>query len=137
MNQETALEPGKNYGIPPKAPASASLWAHLLRKDTIRGQSPNLGPVLPPITPLDKNGTSMRILLHDTQAHLDRFSERADKLFSKIDETKREISLVNTLFHREHDTLTEELVDLGPSSCFRSSRISAYVNICAHSSVFQ
>ncbi|KAG6886118.1 hypothetical protein C0993_002637 [Termitomyces sp. T159_Od127] len=112
MAQDSALEPGKNYGIPPRTPASASLWAHLLRKDTARGQSPNLGSILPPITPLDKNGSSMRILLHDTQAHLDRFAERADKLFSKIDETKREISIVNTLFRREHDTLSEELVDL-------------------------
>ncbi|KAG6898301.1 hypothetical protein C0992_011892 [Termitomyces sp. T32_za158] len=112
MAQDSALEPGKNYGIPPRTLTSASLWAHLLRKDTARGQSPNLGPALPPITPLDKNGTSMRILLHDTQAHLDRFAEKSDKLFNKIEETKQEISIVNTLFRREHDTLTEELVDL-------------------------
>ncbi|KAG6861278.1 hypothetical protein C0995_002086 [Termitomyces sp. Mi166 len=119
MAQDSTLEPGNNYGIPARTPASTSLWAHLLRKDTsARGQSPNkLGPVLPPITPLDKNGTSMRILLHDTQAHLDRFSERSDKLFSIIDETKREISIVNTLFQREHGTLTEELVDLDLRLC--------------------
>ncbi|KAG5724414.1 hypothetical protein E4T56_gene15976 [Termitomyces sp. T112] len=115
MAQDSALETDKNHGITARMPAPTSLWAHLLRKDTARGQTADVGPALaalPPITPSDKNGTSMRILLHDTQAHLDQFSERADKLFSKIDETKREMLIVHTLFQREHQTLTEELVDL-------------------------
>ncbi|KAG6841463.1 hypothetical protein C0991_010888 [Blastosporella zonata] len=105
------LDPEKNYGIPARTPASTSLWAQLLRKDT-KMQSINSGNVVPPIAPLDKNGTSMRILLHDTQAHLDKFSASANKLFTGVDEATREIAMVNTLFQREHDTLTDELVEL-------------------------
>ncbi|KAF8074718.1 hypothetical protein FPV67DRAFT_1474705 [Lyophyllum atratum] len=107
----SSLEPGRNYGIPARTSASTALWAHLLRKDKL-GPLPNSDIIIPPITPLDKNGTSMRILLHDTQAHLDTFSVRVDKLCSGLDETKHEILTVNTLFQREHDSLTGELVDL-------------------------
>ncbi|KAG6827658.1 hypothetical protein H0H92_010881 [Tricholoma furcatifolium] len=111
MPVASTLEPGRNYGIPPRTSASTTLWAHLLRKDTQRDtQKPDIP--LPPITPLDKNGTSMRVLLHDTQAYLDKFSTRADSLLTGVDEAKQEISLVKTLFQREHDALTDELVDL-------------------------
>ncbi|RDB15829.1 hypothetical protein Hypma_003687 [Hypsizygus marmoreus] len=99
------------HGIPARTPASTALWAHLLRKDTL-GPPPNSGIIIPPITPLDKNGTSMRILLHDTQANFESFSARVDKLCSGVDEAKREIAMVNTVFQRQNDTLTEEMVDL-------------------------
>jgi hypothetical protein len=89
-----------------------ALWAHLLGKDKLPAP-PNSYVIPPPLAPLDKNGTSMRILLHDTQAHLERFSVRADKLFSSVEETKREITTVNTLFQREHETLRDDVVDLG------------------------
>ncbi|KAG6845018.1 hypothetical protein H0H87_001539 [Tephrocybe sp. NHM501043] len=111
MSGTSTLQPERNYGIPPRTPASTSLWAHLLRKDTQRPPS-SAGPVLPPIAPLDKNGTSMRILLHDTQAHLDKFSASADKLLAGVNEATCQISTVNTLFQREHEALTEDLVDL-------------------------
>jgi hypothetical protein len=101
----------EKYGIPPRQPSMA-LWSHILGKDKLPAP-PNSDVVPPPIAPMDKNGTSMRILLHDTQAHLERFSVRADKLFSSVEETKREITTVNTLFQREHEALRDDVVDLG------------------------
>jgi hypothetical protein len=101
----------EKYGIPPRQPSMA-LWAHLLGKDK-QPAPPNSEIIPPPIAPVDKNGTSMRILLHDTQAHLERFSVRTDKLCSSVEETKREITTVHTLFQREHETLRNDIVDLG------------------------
>jgi len=114
-NRLASLDYDKAHGISPNPPASTALWAHLLRKDTL-GPPPNSGIVLPPMTPLDKNAASMRILLHDTQANFEKFSARVDKLCHTVDESKQEISMVNKLFQREHETLTGEMVDLGASS---------------------
>ncbi|KAF5383616.1 hypothetical protein D9615_003723 [Tricholomella constricta] len=108
---DSHLEPKSNYGIPARTPASTALWAHLLRKDTL-GPAHNSRAIIPPMTPLDKNGTSIRVLLHDTQAHLDKFSARVETLCSAVDESKREISMVKTLFQREHEALAGELDDL-------------------------
>lgn len=110
-NPSTAASDWEKYGIPPRQPSTA-LWAHLLGKEKLPSP-PNSEIIPPPIAPLDKNGTSMRILLHDTQVHLERFSVRADKLHSSVEETKREITTVNLLFQREHETLRDDMVDLG------------------------
>jgi hypothetical protein len=107
----TTASDWEQYGIPPRQPSMA-LWAHLLGKDKLPAP-PNSEIIPPPIVPVDKNGTSMRILLHDTQAHLERFSVRADKLCSNVEETKREITTINALFQREHETLRDDIVDLG------------------------
>src|ERR1700722_17501136 len=69
--------------------ASTVLWAHL-RKDMVSAPNSSAESSLTmhtPITPIDKNGTSMRILLHDTSHNLEKFSDRVDKLTSGIDET--------------------------------------------------
>ncbi|KAJ6538537.1 hypothetical protein DFH09DRAFT_1368911 [Mycena vulgaris] len=89
--------------------ASTALWGQLLRKNTLA--APSVVP-LPPTAPLDKTGTSMRILLHDTQANFEKFSTRVDTLTSGIDGAKREIVIVKDLFQREHETLTMDVVDL-------------------------
>lgn len=57
----------------------------------------------------------MRILLHDTQANFEKFSSRVDNLVGCIEETKREIAAVNTLFQRERETLVGDVVELGAS----------------------
>lgn len=97
--------------------ASSVLWGHLLSRDA---STPSLTPrvqsdvtSLSPITPLDKAGTSMRILLHDTQAHLEKFSDRVTKLINGVDESKREIVTVQKLFEQDREKLVEETVDLG------------------------
>ncbi|KZT72018.1 hypothetical protein DAEQUDRAFT_639896, partial [Daedalea quercina L-15889] len=64
------------------------------------------------LTPMDKTGTSLRILLHDTQANLENFSDRVNKLAGNIDESKREISTVKELYQQGHEKVVEDIVDL-------------------------
>lgn len=101
----------KDYGIPPRPSPSIALWSHLLRQDPL--PTPPDSEVIPPIAPLDKNGTSMRVLLHDTQGTLERFSTRVDALCSTVEGTQREISTANSLFQDERVSLAGEMVDLG------------------------
>ncbi|KAH9942032.1 hypothetical protein B0H21DRAFT_696588, partial [Amylocystis lapponica] len=58
-------------------------------------------------TPLDKAGTTIRILLHDTQANLERFSDRVITLTGGIDETKREITTIHKRFEQDREKLVE------------------------------
>ncbi|TFK52059.1 hypothetical protein OE88DRAFT_1629147, partial [Heliocybe sulcata] len=101
----------------PKAPrgsyGSNVLWAHLLRKDVPLALQPSLGSKsLASVTPSDKAGTSMRILLHDTQANLEKFSAHVDKLTSGVEEAKREVVTMKTMFGEEHDKLIDQTVSL-------------------------
>ena len=99
---------------PQRSAASTALWAHLLRKDSpATSQVPSSTSVNPPIAPLDKAGTSMRILLHDTQANLEKFSERVDKMATGVSETKTEIITMQKLFLEDHEKLVGHTVDLG------------------------
>src|ERR1700761_8415651 len=43
------------------------------------------------LTPQDKVGTSTRILLHDTHARRETFSERANSIFSEVEASRREM----------------------------------------------
>ncbi|KAF7355542.1 hypothetical protein MSAN_01471300 [Mycena sanguinolenta] len=87
-----------------------ALWGQLLRKNTLA--APPTVP-LPPTAPLDKTGTSMRILLHDTQANFEKFATRVDTLTSEIDEAKREIVIVKDLLQGSQESLSMDIVDLG------------------------
>ena len=62
-------------------------------------------------TPQDKTGTSTRMLLHDTHARLEFFSERANLVFSEIEASKREIVRVRedveSARERELDTIAQ------------------------------
>ncbi|KAK7466335.1 hypothetical protein VKT23_005061 [Stygiomarasmius scandens] len=103
-------------------PTSSVLWAHILRKDTVSStpssglphvSSSNGSDVpIPPLTPQDKNGTSTRILLHDTQANLQKFGERVEKLTSIVDDAKQEIAVVKKLFRDEHENMMSDILDL-------------------------
>ncbi|KAK7061958.1 hypothetical protein R3P38DRAFT_2832540 [Favolaschia claudopus] len=86
-----------------------ALWGQLLRKNTLA--TPSTVPV-PPTAPLDKTGTSMRILLHDTQTNFEKFSARVERLTSGIDDTKRELVIVKDLFQGAQESLTLDIVDL-------------------------
>ncbi|KAJ7044601.1 hypothetical protein C8F04DRAFT_1068854 [Mycena alexandri] len=94
---------------PSRPPPSNALWGQLLRKNTLA--VPATVP-LPPTAPLDKTGTSMRILLHDTQANFENFSTRVDTLTSGIENAKREIVVVKDLFQGAQESLTNDVVDL-------------------------
>ena len=61
---------------------------------------------------LEISGTSTRILLLDTQAHLQKFGQKVDDLTSKVSHAKQEIVTVKTLFQQDREGLMSELVDL-------------------------
>lgn len=106
-----------DYGLPPRLPtASTAVWKHLLRTTTTTEAPKSLKdiPIIaPPMAPLDKNATSMRVLLHDTQANFEKFTTQVEKLFETIQETKNELKTIHSLFQRDRETLTGDIVDLG------------------------
>lgn len=96
-----------------------ALWGHLLRpSESINTTSSQTNALIPPLTPVDKNGTSMRILLHDTQMNLERFSERVDRLVQDVGSAKTEIGTVQKLFEHDHEKIVEETVSLSMSHVF-------------------
>ncbi|PIL25363.1 hypothetical protein GSI_13253 [Ganoderma sinense ZZ0214-1] len=66
----------------------------------------------PSIAPLDKAGASTRILLHDTQAHLERFGERVVQLTTGVADAKRELVAVQKLYQEDHEQLVERMIGL-------------------------
>ncbi|KAH6916113.1 basidiospore development protein [Coprinopsis sp. MPI-PUGE-AT-0042] len=90
--------------------ASASLWAHFL-KDGV-GRNDGAQPALPPLGPQDKNATTMRVLLHDTQMNLEKFSGHVETLIADVRETAQGLRTTSSLFEREHDKLTGDMIDL-------------------------
>lgn len=116
--QETA--PIASSRKPLRSTASTALWAHLLRKD-VPATPPSTCTAstlpIPPMTPIDKTGTSMRILLHDTQANLEKFSHRVDALTGGVTETKREMATMQKLFQEDRERILSQTVDLGEYPC--------------------
>ncbi|KAF8868513.1 hypothetical protein CPB85DRAFT_1243173 [Mucidula mucida] len=94
----------------PRTSSSSVLWAHLQRKDTANPATSTIP--LPPLAPLDKTNTSLRILLHDTQSHFETFADKVNVLTKGVDEAKREIGLTKTLFEKEHEVLSNEMFGL-------------------------
>ncbi|EMD38749.1 hypothetical protein CERSUDRAFT_151372 [Gelatoporia subvermispora B] len=99
---------------PLRTSAANALWGHLLRKDVASGLSKRDSSAIsnPPIAPSDRTGTSLRILLHDTQANLEKFSERVNLLIDDVEGTKREVVTVRKAFEDEHEKLINETTDL-------------------------
>jgi hypothetical protein len=89
--------------------ASKALWGHLLPNGAM---TPRVSDNLPPIAPLDKTGTSMRLLLHDTQANLEKFSERVDKLTTGVQATKDEMDAIKNLWDVENEKAHGQISDL-------------------------
>ncbi|KAI0832143.1 hypothetical protein BC628DRAFT_1351874 [Trametes gibbosa] len=104
---------------PARPTASTALWGHLLRK-TGSSQVPSssatstttLGKNTQSIAPLDKAGASTRILLHDTQAHLERFTDRVTELTGGVCDTKRELIAVQKLYQDEHEAVLDRITGL-------------------------
>lgn len=72
---------------------SKVLWTHLLGKDVPVDDSPL--SMAPPIVPQDRVGTSMRVLVHDTQSRLDGLSTKLDGLFTQVGDTRSQITDAN------------------------------------------
>lgn len=88
-----------------------ALWAHVLRKD--KTQSRDLDMPQVPVAPVDRNATSTRILLYDTQARLEQFSSRADAMLKGMQDANHQLKTVGMLFEKDRDTLTNDIIDLG------------------------
>ncbi|KAI0642442.1 hypothetical protein C8Q79DRAFT_985891 [Trametes meyenii] len=101
------------------AAASTALWGHLLRKtgssqvpSSSAASSTTLGHHAPAISPFDKASASTRILLHDTQAHLERFTERVTHLTNSLDDAKRELVVVQKLYQDNHEQVVDRMIGL-------------------------
>lgn len=90
-----------------------ALWALLLQKDKAALPPKNQGLPQVPTGPVDRNATSTRILLYDTQARLEQFSSRADSVLKGIQDANHQLKQVGTLFEKDRDTLTNDMIDLG------------------------
>ncbi|KAF7794400.1 hypothetical protein EIP86_005534 [Pleurotus ostreatoroseus] len=98
-----------------RSTSATALWGHILQKNLpapLLPQKPVEIPTNPPLAPNDKLGTSVRMLLHDTQATLEKFSERVEKLTSGVDKAQQDIRTVQKLFEHEHENAMEGTVDL-------------------------
>ncbi|KAA1475503.1 hypothetical protein DENSPDRAFT_783637 [Dentipellis sp. KUC8613] len=94
--------------------ATKALWAHLLRKPTTLERDASI-PTLAsnvPLTPTDRAATSTRILLHDTHARLETFTERLEKLMHNVEDEKREMTRAREDMEAERDKMTEDVVQL-------------------------
>jgi hypothetical protein len=106
-------------------PSTAStLWAHLLHN---RAPSRTSGgtqiPAFAQLTPQDKASTSTRILLHDTQARLEKFSERANTVFSEVEASRREMVRVREEVEGAREKELEAIIQLGLVFLFISAHI--------------
>lgn len=101
---------------------SSTLWAHLLNKDsTVSGPGLKMGlaSVGPAVTaPADKTGTSVRILLHDTQATIEKFSERIDKLVSEAEDSRQKLLARNEEVSDEMERFVRRVVQEQGASSF-------------------
>ena len=98
----------------PGSTMSSTLWAHLLNKDPAAsgsGLKTGLASVgLAASAPADKTGTSVRILLHDTQATIEKFSERVDRLVSEAEESRQKLLVRNEEISDEVEQLIRRAV---------------------------
>ncbi|OJT14480.1 hypothetical protein TRAPUB_8980, partial [Trametes pubescens] len=71
-----------------------------------------LGKHTPAIAPIDKAGASTRILLHDTQAHLEKFTDRVTQLTAGLDSAKRELVMAQKLYQDDHEQVIDKISGL-------------------------
>ncbi|KAI6101332.1 hypothetical protein F5141DRAFT_1138562 [Pisolithus sp. B1] len=100
--------------------AANALWAHILPKVAIFQDS----TLNPPMTPQDKTGTSMRMLVHDTQSTLERFSERLDVLMTRVDDCRSQVINANKLLDHERDKVLTEMADI---SCRSQNELKSHM----------
>ncbi|KAL4066050.1 hypothetical protein J3A83DRAFT_4046444, partial [Scleroderma citrinum] len=70
----------------------------------------------PPLAPQDRAATSMRMLVHDTQSSLEKFSERLDGLMTRVDDCRCQVINANKLLENERDKILAEMVDITSKS---------------------
>ncbi|KAL1664941.1 hypothetical protein GGF50DRAFT_114640 [Schizophyllum commune] len=98
-----------------RSPSSSTLWAHLIRNDSPLRPSPSAvssAMQSTPGAPLDKTGTSMRMLLLDTQTNFENFSGRVDKLIDCVENAKSEVEYMKAMMQAERENAASEMIDL-------------------------
>jgi hypothetical protein len=105
-----ATTAGTSTPSSPLPSTASTLWALLDHYDpssAIKAQPLSHAQV----TPQNKAGTSTRILLHDTHARLEKFSERANSIFSGVEASRREMvrvrEEVESAREKELDTIAQ------------------------------
>jgi len=91
------------------------LWGHLRKDAGAWDCTPSTNP---PLVPQDKTATSMRMLIHDTQSSLEKFSERLDRLMTRVDDCKCQVINANKLLENERDKMLTEMVDISKEPCW-------------------
>lgn len=112
-----ATQPANRNSLQPSK-ASIALIRYLHPASTTLSQtSPDLLSTknmnIPPIIPQDRSGTSMRMLIHDTQAMFEKYSGCANDLLKGVGEAKRTMLVAQKLFEEDHEKIVGQTVDLG------------------------
>jgi hypothetical protein len=68
-------------------------------------------PVIPLVAPVDRTNTSMRMLIHDMQATLERFSTRVDTLLNNVKDAKTEVVNCNRISESERERVLDEITN--------------------------
>lgn len=72
----------------------------------------------------------MRVLLHDTQANLEKFGGHVQNLVEGVKEAKTEIKIANTLFERDREGFMGDIADLSRCNHFSRSCMCVETRSC-------
>ncbi|KAG1735506.1 hypothetical protein EDB19DRAFT_1075788 [Suillus lakei] len=89
--------------------APNALWAYLLQKDLPASRAFAATSMIPAVAPVDRTNTSMRMLIHDMQATLEKFSTRVDTLLTNVKDAKTEVVNCNRISESEHERVLDEI----------------------------
>jgi hypothetical protein len=89
--------------------APNALWAYLLQKDLASSSDAAATPMIPAMAPVDRTNTSMRMLIHDMQATLEKFSTRVDTLLINVKDAKSEVVNCNRISESERERVLDEI----------------------------
>lgn len=108
-----ATTAGPSSPSSPLPTTASTLWTHLLHQHAPSRTTATQIPAYAQLTPQDKASTSTRILLHDTHARLEKFSERANTIFSEVEASRREMVRVREEVEGTREKEFEAIVQLG------------------------
>jgi hypothetical protein len=127
-----ATTAGTSSPSSPLPSTASTLWAHLLHRYSDPSKANAAATAAQPsssyaqLTPQDKVGTSTRILLHDTHARLEKFSERANSIFSELEASRREMVRVREQVENAREKEFEEIAQLSAFHSFFTRIYAVY-----------
>lgn len=134
-SQPHDIDAPRTQVLPPKFLAQGSLFARVPRAPgAVRArmpgtyETPSDGPTsrsaVPPLLPADRVGTSLRIILQDTQACMERFSVRIGQVAGGVEQNLAEARMAVKVMESNHDKVVADTADLG--KCVFVHAFSAY-----------